>query len=265
MDRRKAVLEKLYAHYNRREYMHPDPLEFLYNYEDAADREIAGLVASSLAYGRVAQILKSVGDVLGRMGCSPRRFVEETSPTGLRKAMRGFRHRFADGDDVAGMLTSAGRMLEQYGSLEAGFMSGMTGANDIRPALCAFAEKLRSGRRKGGHIIPEPACGSACKRLCLFLRWMVRKDKVDPGGWKGISRAALIVPLDTHMHRIGRALGFTKRGQADMRAALEITNALRVYSPGDPVKYDFALTRLGIRGEMNTNDFVREFRKEGAA
>jgi uncharacterized protein (TIGR02757 family) len=265
MDRRKTVLEKLYAHYNRREYVHPDPLEFLYNYEDAADREIAGLVASSLAYGRVAQILKSADDALGRMGRSPRRFLEKVSAAELRKAMAGFKHRFADGDDVAGMLSSAGRMLKKYGSLEAGFMDGMSGADDIRPALCAFAGQLRPHGTENRHIIPEPACGSACKRLCLFLRWMVRKDNVDPGGWDDISPSVLIVPLDTHMHRIGRALGFTKRKQADMRTAAEITDALKVYSPGDPVKYDFALTRLGIRGDMNADTFVKEFNSEEAA
>jgi len=265
MNHRTAILEKLYNHYNRREYVHPDPLEFLYKYDDPADREIAGLVASSLAYGRVAQILKSVGDVLERMGPFPGLFLKKSSETALKKSFRGFVHRFATGDDIAGMLTAARRTINKYGSLTACFMSGMTGTNDIKPALCAFAGQLRSYGEKGGHIIPEPACGSACKRLCLFLRWMVRNDNVDPGGWDDISPSVLIVPLDTHMHRIGLALGFTKRKQADMRTAMEITEALKEFSPGDPVKYDFALTRLGIRGDMNADTFVKEFNSEEAA
>jgi len=118
------------------------------------------------------------------------------------------------------------------------------------PALHLFAEELRDAAGNlEGHLLPRPARGSACKRLNLFLRWMVRRDEIDPGGWDAVSPARLIVPLDTHMHRICGSLGLTKRSQADLQAALEITEAFRAFAPDDPVRYDFAISHLGIRGE----------------
>jgi uncharacterized protein (TIGR02757 family) len=118
-----------------------------------------------------------------------------------------------------------------------------------------FAEKLISGGSGDpGHLIPPVGRGSACKRLNLYLRWMIRKDAVDPGGWDGISPSMLIVPLDVHMHRISRLIGFTERSQADMKAALEITSCFRKLYPDDPVRYDFTLTRFGIRSDMSLDD-----------
>ena len=115
----------------------------------------------------------------------------------------------------------------------------------------AFVKRLNaftSGKRK--HVLACPDKGSACKRLNLFLRWMVREDNVDPGGWNQVPASMLIIPLDTHMHRIGHSFQLTSRKQADMRTALEITKAFREMSPQDPVRYDFSLTRLGIRNDM---------------
>ncbi|MCD6487215.1 MAG: TIGR02757 family protein, partial [Syntrophobacterales bacterium] len=112
---------------------------------------------------------------------------------------------------------------------------------------------------RGNSLLPSPAKGSACKRLNLFLRWMVRHDDVDPGGWDDISSSKLIIPLDTHMHRICLALGITKRKQADMKTALEITRSFQVMAPHDPVRYDFALTRLGIRKDTDITSFLYKF------
>ena len=117
------------------------------------------------------------------------------------------------------------------------------------PALSAFADALIAAADGGcPSLVPHPAKGSACKRLHLYLRWMVRRDAVDPGGWNGVPTAKLIVPLDTHMHRIGLGLGLTARRQADMRTALEVTRGFARHAPHDPVRYDFALTRLPILG-----------------
>ncbi|MCP4693017.1 MAG: DUF2400 domain-containing protein, partial [Desulfobacterales bacterium] len=107
-----------------------------------------------------------------------------------------------------------------------------------------------------GHLVALPEKGSACKRMNLFLRWMVREDAVDPGGWEGVPASSLIIPLDTHMHRIGLGLNFTKRKQANMRTALEITEAFKALYPDDPVKFDFALTRLGIRDDLDPGEFL---------
>ncbi len=245
------MLEDLYDRLNRRRYVHPDPLEFLYEYDDPADREVVGLVASSLAYGRVAQILKSVRCVLGRMGPGPVRFLQDVSEASLQRDFTGFRHRFATGENVSAMLLGVKRVIDRYGSPGSCFIAGMgPGDETVLPALSLFVREL-NGEGRCGHLLPDPARGSACKRMNLFLRWMVRADEIDPGGWGAVPAAKLIVPLDTHMHRIALTLGATRRKSADMRTAMEITDAFRRISPGDPVRYDFALTRLGIRSEMD--------------
>ena len=247
-------LEKLYARYNRREFIHPDPLEFVYRYEEVGDREIAGIIAALLAYGRVKQILRSVAVVLERMGPSPRRFLQESSKSSLMKTFKDFKHRFTTGEELVILLVGLQRVLGNYGSLEACFLRGMqSGSSGALQALGAFVSELGVDPCPSGSMfVPSPERGSACKRLNLFLRWMVRSDDVDPGVWKGLPSSSLIVPLDTHMHRIALQMKLTRRRQADMRTALEITEAFRAIMPDDPVRYDFSLTRLGIRAGLDT-------------
>lgn len=256
MLKHKPALENLFARYNHREFVHPDPLEFLYNYEKHEDREIVGLIASSLAYGRVFQILKSVKAVLERVG-SPCDFVKATPESTIFEIFRDFKYRFTTGLEMASLLVGIKRALENYGTLEACFQKGFKDKyNSSFPALCHFAGVISSndsGRIKS--LLPDPKKGSACKRLNLYLRWMVRKDDVDPGGWDNIPTSVLVVPLDTHMHRISRKLGLTKRKQADMRTAIEITQAFHTIMPDDPVRYDFCLTRLGIRNDADLYEF----------
>jgi uncharacterized protein (TIGR02757 family) len=251
--RHAAMLEALYASYNRREYVHPDPVELLYAYDDPADREIAALVAASLAYGRVAQILRSVSCVLERMGARPRQFVQGASADRLRRLFGDFRHRFQTGRELAALLWALKALLRRHGGLNEFFLAATDPtAETVLPALGSLAGELNAAVGGAcGHLLPDPTRGSACKRLHLFLRWMVRRDGVDPGGWTGVSPAKLIVPLDTHMHRIAALLGATRRRTLDLRTAQEVTAAFRAVSPGDPARYDFALTRFGIRREMD--------------
>ncbi len=250
---RTDMLEDLHRKLNRRRYVHPDPLEFLYDYDDGADRELVALLASSLAYGRVKQILKSVSTVLAKLGPHPASRLAEMTPRQIRGALAGFKHRFNTGEHVAALLIGAKRVIAQAGSLEACFDAGQSPADQtILPALEAFVGAIvEAGDGKCGHLLPNPAAGSACKRLNLMLRWLVRQDRVDPGGWSHVSAKKLIVPLDTHMHKIALAMGMTSRKSADLRTALEVTAAFREIQPADPVRYDFALTRLGIRDDMS--------------
>lgn len=244
---RKTWLEELYRRYNDRKFVHPDPLEFLFNYDDLLDREIVGVIAASLAYGRVAQILKSVSCVLAEMP-SPRAFLEDSNRNGLYSTFAGFKHRFTTGEDLALMLYGVKRVIERYGSLYNCLLSGTRRDDDtILPALSHLLREISAAGRCG-FLLASPEGGSACKRWNLFLRWMIREDAVDPGGWKGIPLSKLIVPLDTHMHRECIALGLTKRGAADLKTACEITLAFKEICPEDPVRYDFALTRQGIWG-----------------
>jgi uncharacterized protein (TIGR02757 family) len=250
-------LDALYRKYNRREFIHPDPLEFVHLYEDPADREIVALIASSLAYGRVSQILKSVACVLSPMVPSPSVFVAESGLETFQNALYNVKHRFATGDHVAFLLLGVKQAVKQYGSLRACFLAGMNNEDTVVSALTRFAAEVTScADGRVGHLVPSPDKGSACKRLNLFLRWMVRSDDVDPGDWKDVSASKLIVPLDTHMHRISLALGLTTRRQANLRTAMEVTEGFRQIIPEDPVKYDFALTRLGMKGDAELTDFL---------
>jgi uncharacterized protein (TIGR02757 family) len=242
------ALEELYSHYNRFEHIHPDPLEFVYLYDNKLDMELSAFIASALAYGRVRQILKSVRSVLDIMGPSPSSFLLENRPAVIRKAFHSFKHRFTTGAILSDLLVALGKLTRKYGSLESCFQAGFRRQDpNILPALAELIKKLeQAGGRTMPTFLPSPDGGSACKRLNLFLRWMVRSDKVDPGIWQSVPASHLIVPLDTHMHRIALSMGLTSRKQADMRCAVEITGAFRSIRPDDPVRYDFALTRLGI-------------------
>jgi uncharacterized protein (TIGR02757 family) len=258
--RLRHALDALYDTYNRRGFVHPDPLEFLYLYDDPGDREIVALLASGLAYGRVAQILRSVRGLLDRMGPSPLAFLKGTSPGSLTEVFAGFKHRWTTGREVADLLAGARRVIERYGSLGQCLAGHLRPEHDtVLPALAEFAEKLRVGGRNS--LLPSITAGGACKRLHLMLRWLVRRDAVDPGGWEEISPHLLIVPVDTHMHQVGVALGMCKPGQAAGRAALAMTEAFRAIQPSDPVRYDFALTRLGIRKELDLGVFLASCRE----
>ncbi len=249
----KKTLDSLYAAYNRRSFVHPDPLEFLYNYDAPADREAVGLIASCLAYGRVGQILASVARVLSPMGRHPAEYLQRTPDSEIQAACAGFVHRFTTGGEMADLLVSIKRAQARHGTLERLFAAEYgRGDETVLPALTSFVTELR-GFSAGGcpTLLPCPDKGSACKRLNLYLRWMARGDEVDPGPWESVSPSKLVIPLDTHMHRISRALGLTRRPQPDARTALEVTRAFREMRPRDPVRYDFSLTRLGIRKDCS--------------
>ncbi len=245
------ALEELYDHYNRFEHIHPDPLEFVYLYDKKLDRELSAFIASALAYGRVRQILRSVRSVLDTMGPSPSAFLLENRPAVIRRAFESFKHRFTTGEILSNLLVALRQITLDYGSLESCFLAGFSEQDpNILPALAGLVKKLELAcGRTMQTFLPSPGGGSACKRLNLFLRWMVRSDNVDPGIWQSIPSSHLIVPLDTHMYRIAAAMGLTSRKQADIRCAIEITEAFSLVRPDDPVRYDFALTRLGIKPE----------------
>ena len=252
-------LETLYCGYNRREYVSPDPLQFLYGYGRTEDREIAALIASSLAYGRVTMILRGVRTLLDAMGGSPRAFVEEGSPKEWRERFRSFRHRFTDGDDVAYLLEGVRRVVAAHGSLGAALAQWRRERGSLVGALDALVEHLAAGRPNS--LLSRPCGGSACKRHFLMLRWMTRSDGVDPGGWEALNPAELLVPLDTHMYRICEALRFTRRRCADLKTAEEVTAVFRLMRADDPVRYDFTLTRFGIRPELEQNDLIEQCRR----
>ena len=227
----------------------------MYRYSKRADVEVVALLASALAYGRVRQIEKSVSRLFECMGKSPSDFVRSFDSR-KRAQLKDFKHRFTTGDDISDLLELLGEVYDRFGSIEQFFEQGYDAdAPNIIGALTTFCDSLyamhakrHDGRVSRGlkYLLASPARGSACKRLNLYLRWMVRKDAVDPGGWDGVPPSALIVPLDTHIAALSRRLGLTQRKSADMAMALEITAFFRRLNPEDPVKYDFALCHLGV-------------------
>jgi len=244
----KHKLDELYSRYNNRRFVHPDPLELLYSYKGIKDREIAGLIASSLAYGRVSQILKSAGHILKKTGSSPYRYLMGSDLDHLKQSFAGFKHRFTTGDEIACLLYAARSMIKDFGSLNNAFLAGYKKEDpDMIPALLKFCKNISIlSNDSCRSLIPSHLGGSAFKRLNLYLRWMVRNDEVDPGGWSAVPPSKLLIPLDTHMHRISCILGLTSRKQADMKTVIEVTGSFKNIEKNDPVRYDFALTRIGI-------------------
>jgi len=247
----KNVLERLYEKYNHHSLIKPDPLQFVYKYRRKADIEIVAFLASALAYGRVVQIEKSLTDLFGRMGNSPFEYAQNFNGE-QREKLKSFKHRFTTGDCLSDLLELLQVVLSRFGSIEELFTQGYSGGDkNIIPALSRFCDSLtalHNGQmaRSLKYLLAAPARGSACKRLNLFLRWMVRDDDVDTGLWRSIDKSKLIVPVDVHMSRLCRILGFYDHKTVSLKTAITITESFAEIEPGDPVKYDFALSRIGI-------------------
>lgn len=244
--RHHELLEDLYRRYNRAEFLDSDPIQFIARYDDPLDREVVGLVAACLAYGRVCQILRSVQWVLDRLGPAPADCLRRASTRSLARSLAGFRHRFQTTRELRILLEGITAVQKEYGSLEEAFCSVMQpGEENTRLALGRWT-RLLDPHAAAGHLLPDPRRNSACKRLNLYLRWMARRDAVDPGVWRGLPTDRLVVPMDVHMHRMAVQLGATRRRSPDARCAAEVTRAFAAVCPHDPVRYDFALTRPGI-------------------
>ncbi len=257
----KQKLDCIYAKYNKREYVDPDPLLFLYNYPEKKNREIAGLIAACCAYGRVEMIIKTVDLILNKLVPSPFDYLTQRSKKDIADDFKGFQYRFAKDFHLINLLWGIRKTIDDFDSLENCFYSGWSQKDEtILPGLVCLNEQIvKNGT--AGHLLADPEKKSACKRSNLFLRWMVRRDRVDPGGWDKINPSQLIVPLDTHMYKIGVMLGFTKRKTKDMQTALEITRGFKTVLSDDPVKYDFCLTRFGIRKELEIESLEKRIIK----
>lgn len=247
----RPLLDDLYRAYNRPEFIALDPLAAVRRYASPDDQALVGLIAASLAFGNVKTILASIDRVLALLP-SPHADLLAASPKDLARGLAGFRHRYADEHAMRALLLGAQAMLRAHGSLLQGFRAQIAAEDaDVQPGLARFSHVLReAGGQPKNYLLADASKGSASKRWHMYLRWMVRRDAVDPGPWHGVVDARLLlVPIDTHMHRFCRGLGLSRRNSADLRTAREVTEAFRVICPEDPTRYDFALTRLGIRRE----------------
>ena len=250
----RETLESLYRRYEHS--TSPDPIALVRRYETRGDREVAGWIASAFAYGRVDQIIADVRVLLDFLGPNPATAVAERTFTARELAF--FRHRFHGPPDAAGLLFLIGECIRREGSVGAFFARRFSSAGTVAGMLDRVSAETLSWRAASTSgraappsttfrfLLPTPADGSACKRWNLYLRWMVRADAMDFGLWKEIPPSALVIPTDTHVHRVSRRLGLTRRKSADWRTAEEITGRLARLDPADPVKYDFAICQLGV-------------------
>lgn len=252
-------LERLYADYNREDSA-SDPVHRVRPFADPRDREVVGFCAAALAFGRVASVLQSIDTLLRILGPRPAEYVRSFDPSAAHPELRAMVHRWTTGTDLAALLWILRQMLETSGSIEAFFAAGLDeGAVDITAALETFSARAlafdvgpvygRLPARPGVCLFfTRPSGGSACKRLNLYLRWMVRRDAVDLGVWTRVRPSQLVVPLDTHVIRLGRCLRLTEYVSPGWKMAADITAALRRLDPVDPIRFDFALCHIGMMG-----------------
>jgi uncharacterized protein (TIGR02757 family) len=256
----KVTLDQLYETRSPT-HLANDPLSCCHRFRNPEDQEIAGLIASSFAYGNVKIILRSLDFIFSRIGSSPVSFVRSFDPLQGMALFTGFKHRFNDARDLCALLYAIRLMLEESGSIGDFFCKGYDPQKEnISDALTRFSSSVLAfdytpvfdtpappKHSYFSFLFPSPLSGSACKRLCMYLRWMVRPaDGIDLGIWQRLSPAKLIIPVDAHIQRICSLLRLTERKQADWKMACEITAELRKLSPEDPVRYDFSICHLGI-------------------
>jgi uncharacterized protein (TIGR02757 family) len=267
LDRLRGPMDDLYRTFDHVNSA-TDPVHIVRRYRRNDDREVVGFCAAALAFGRVASVLQSVEALLAVMGAHPAEFVRDFAPVRHSARIEPLVHRWIRGRDLVALLLILQRMVEESGSIEEFFLAGYDPESaDVGPALDSFSTRAletnlteaygrRVPKRPGVcYFFPRPSAGSACKRLNLFLRWMIRRDAVDLGVWSRVPPSRLVVPLDTHVIRVGRCLQLTRYASPGWKMAAEITASLRAIDAADPVRFDFSLCHIGM---MNACGFSRQ-------
>jgi len=239
-----------------------DPIDFVHRYTSNGDQEVAAVLASALSFGRVSSFwpvlsrLFELADLAGGPDQWAESAIDQTDP-----AIEPLFYRWVRGPDLSRFLRTIGRVRQQHGSIQALVEASHSPQDtDIGPALCALVDAMQAASLSQGetsfgdlsrgyrHLLPHPSRGSACKRWCMFARWMTRTGAPDLGLW-AVPTRNLVIPLDTHIHRVAQMVGLTRRTDGSWRTALEITQNLRRIDAVDPTRYDFVLAHLGIDGQ----------------
>lgn len=245
----RGLLERLHDRYNRPEFIDDDPIAVPHRYTGRADREIAGFLAATIAWGNRRTIVRNGHRLMHFLDDAPADFVRNASERELTQ-LTAFCHRTFQGEDLRDFIVALRGMMISYGGLGAFFETTYAETQSLPATLAAF-------RRAFFATEHAPRCekhlssierGAACKRLCMYLRWMVRRDDrgVDFGLWQTIPMSALRLPLDVHVASVARELGLLTRRQNDWRAVEELTSALQRFDASDPARYDYALFGAGI-------------------
>jgi uncharacterized protein (TIGR02757 family) len=254
----KNRLDELVKKYETSDFINDDPVQFPHLFKNKRDQEVSGFIASCFAYGKREKIIETVGYIHKIMEYKPYDFCLNYDIDNDFKKFNGFSYRYNGQNDINLLMHIIGCALKEYESLENIFLKDYSiNSNNIKQTLTSFVKVLYgyiphyTESTKGiRHLIPNPENGSACKRLNLFLKWMVRKGSVDLNIWKNVSTSDLIIPLDTHVARVSRNIGLTERKADDWITASQITEKLKKFDPKDPAKYDFAIFGAGIAREL---------------
>jgi uncharacterized protein (TIGR02757 family) len=246
----KSTLDDYHLLFNNKSFIECDPISIPHNFTIKEDIEISAFLISTIAWGNRTSIVANGNKLMELMDFSPYDFIVNHQPADL-KIFDSFVHRTFNSSDIQFFITSLQHIYKHFDGLEVAFLSGVQNGNAF-DGISSFRNKFLSVdhlKRVEKHI-SNPEKKSACKRINMFLRWMVRKDDcgVDFGIWSSISPSQLICPLDVHVARVARQLGLLDRSQNDRLAAEELTNNLSYFCPEDPVKYDFALFGAGVNG-----------------
>lgn len=253
----KKLKKKLdyHYHYFDKSKISPDPLEFPHRFSNYYDIEISAFLSSIFAYGNIKQIIVVLENLHSIITPSPYQFVMNYETKKDGKNFNSLIYRFYAPSDIVALFSSLKKIYSEYGSLKAFFLNGKNGGDIIiKEQIYDFSNNMLSLIRKSNEVthgikfmFPHPKHGSACKRMNLFLRWMVRKDELDFGLWHEIPKSKLIIPVDTHVAIISKKLKLTGQKNVTWEMAEEITTNLKKFDPDDPVKYDFAICHIGMR------------------
>lgn len=240
----KNELDKLAQKYENRDFIKDDPVQFIHRYNDKKDIELAGFIASLLAYGSRKQFIKKLEQLLIDIAQDePLNFIQNFEP----EIIGDFNYRFGKPVDFVSIFKILKELYNTSNGLEELFEYGYEQNRLFEVAVDYFYSRADKNVGQGFyHMIPNPHNGGAMKRMCMYLRWMVRKSSVDKGIWTFMPASELFIPLDVHVGRISRQMGLLNRKANDFRAVVELTNKLKEFDPEDPVKYDFAMFGYGV-------------------
>ncbi len=245
----KEEIDKLVQTYETKEFFYDDPVGIPNRFSDKKDKEIAGFIASLVAYGRREVFLKKLAILFEIAQNEPLNFILNFEP----EILGDFNYRFGKPDDFAQIFNIMRDLYEKEGGLEELFKYGYENQindNMFIPVTDYFYSKARDNSAQGFRfMLPDARKGSAMKRMCMYLRWMVRKGPVDFGLWDFMPASDLYIPLDTHVARISREMGLLSRNANDFKSVVELTENLKKFDANDPAKYDFALFGYGVNNK----------------
>lgn len=240
----KTELDELAAKYENTDFIKDDPVQFIHRYKDKKDIELAGFIASLLAYGSRKQFIKKLDDLFTNVAQNePLNFIQNFD----FKLIGDFNYRFGKPNDFISIFKILKKLYNESDGLEELFSYGYNNGKMFETVVDYFYSRAAKNVGQGFyHMIPNPRNGGAMKRLCMYLRWMIRKSCVDVGIWNFMSASELLIPLDVHVGRVSREMGLLTRGANDFKSVIELTNKLKEFCPQDPIKYDFAMFAYGI-------------------